>query len=143
MDLDETGVFPVVFDMSKTTVVNLGGPGRSMNRDDPGGSRINRSTAGLSGTDALSQFETPNQSCLHKNQDVAQIAFYTKHQTHVFRNYWFSDFNSKRGKFGHFCQCQTGLCGAVVKPSVITLVGTEFGSQSRHGIISQNTDSKH
>ena len=28
MDLDEPGVFPVVFDMSKTTVVNLGGPGR-------------------------------------------------------------------------------------------------------------------
>ena len=27
MDLDELGVFPVVFDMSKTTVVNLGGPG--------------------------------------------------------------------------------------------------------------------
>ena len=26
MDLDEPGVFPVVFDMSKTTVVNLGGP---------------------------------------------------------------------------------------------------------------------
>ena len=25
MDLDEPGVFPVVFDMSKTTVVNLGG----------------------------------------------------------------------------------------------------------------------
>ena len=29
MDLDEPGVFPVVFDMSKTTVVNLGGPGRA------------------------------------------------------------------------------------------------------------------
>ena len=27
--------------------------GRSMNRDDPGGSGINRSTAGLSGTGAL------------------------------------------------------------------------------------------
>ena len=25
MDLDEPGVFPVVFHMSKTTVVNLGG----------------------------------------------------------------------------------------------------------------------
>ena len=28
MDLDEPGVFPEVFDMSKRTVVNLGGPGR-------------------------------------------------------------------------------------------------------------------
>ena len=27
MDMDEPGVFPVVFDMAKTTVVNLGGPG--------------------------------------------------------------------------------------------------------------------
>ena len=29
------------------------GTSRSMNRDDPGGSGINRSTAGLSGTDPL------------------------------------------------------------------------------------------
>ena len=39
MDLDEPGVFPVVFDMSKTTVVNLGGQGKGsptwVNRVEP------------------------------------------------------------------------------------------------------------
>ena len=39
MDLDEPGVFPVVFDMSKTTVVNLGGPGRGAR---PGLTVLNR-----------------------------------------------------------------------------------------------------
>ena len=39
MDLDEPGVFPVVFDMSKTTVVNLGGPGRGAR---PGWTVLNR-----------------------------------------------------------------------------------------------------
>ena len=39
MELDEPGVFPVVFDMSKRTVVNLGGPGRGAR---PGWTALNR-----------------------------------------------------------------------------------------------------